>query len=235
MTIKYQTNRFYEQAARLTTLRHLISIFGVFALTTLVACQPASKDSATDGSEKIIVLSKDKPRTAEEPQSKTYNLTLYGYNYTDFSIGSYEVNGQGGGNLFVSSPTAGGGSSVCCFKLYTPVQDDKKLKIRWLGNKRWCELDVPLKSPIPAKPEYLEVHFYRDGHIEVAVTETYSAPRLKLDSYGQGQRYADINKNIDNDDKFAKCERWIEPGSKEYRELADKAAKEAEAIKAKKK
>lgn len=35
--------------------------------------------------------------SSSDSKFREYNLTLYGYNYTDFEIGSYEANGQGGG------------------------------------------------------------------------------------------------------------------------------------------
>lgn len=127
---------------------------------------------------------------------KTYNLTVQGYNYTDYEISSFEVNGQGGGNLMVSSPTDGGGKGVCCVSLTTPVKLPKTVRIKWAvppEDKRWCELDVALQGPIPPKPEYFEVHFYPDGRIEVAVTEGMSPPRLKLEAVDYGRRHAQGN------------------------------------------
>ncbi|MBC7993450.1 MAG: hypothetical protein H7Z15_09445, partial [Rhizobacter sp.] len=40
---------------------------------------------------------------------KSYSVVAYGYNYTDTYIDSFEVDGAGGGNLEVSTPTAPGG------------------------------------------------------------------------------------------------------------------------------
>jgi hypothetical protein len=62
-----------------------------------------------------------------------------------------------------------------------------------------------LRPPIPAKPEYFEVHFYQDGHIEVAVTETDSPPRIVLGRSGRGTRHLNENQNVNNDAKFAGC------------------------------
>ena len=60
-------------------------------------------------------------------------LLIQGYNYTDDYIDSFTVNGQGGGNLFVSGPLSGGGKSVCCVS-YTPGSSlPIKLKVRWVG------------------------------------------------------------------------------------------------------
>lgn len=139
---------------------------------------------------------------------RSHGLTIYGYNYTDYGIYSFQVNGRGGGNLLPSSPYSTGGSSVCCFSLYTPMRANKTVKVKWSRGKPediWCELEVPLRGPLPDKPEYLEVHFYQDGHVEVAVTEEMSPPRLKLERYSNGQRHA--TGNVINDDKFARCQR----------------------------
>jgi hypothetical protein len=128
---------------------------------------------------------------------QTVMLTLHGYNYTDHYIDSYSVNGAGGGNLFVSSPTTGGGGGACCVRWLVGRALPVKVHIRWessecLYTKRvdgedfpraksfYSEADVWLKGPIPADPQYFETHFYPDGHIEVAVTDDYSMPRLKL-------------------------------------------------------
>ena len=35
--------------------------------------------------------------------SESVSLTLHGYNYTNRYIDSYSINGQGGGNLFLST------------------------------------------------------------------------------------------------------------------------------------
>jgi len=123
------------------------------------------------------------------------DLLIQGYNYTDRYIDSFTVNGQGGGNVFVSSPTSSGGGSVCCSTIYPGVKPT--LTIRWTASycsytttnrfgetfrwRRglWRELQVPLtdvRGPIKA----LEVHFYPDGHVEAAATPGYSPPRLKL-------------------------------------------------------
>lgn len=158
--------------------------------------------------------------------SAQHNLTIYGYNYTDLPISSFSADGNGGGNLHVSTPTSSGGSSVCCYTFYGDAPSDQyyqpyPVKVRWLTSIErredayWCEQDVPLKGPIPANPNYLEVHFYQDGHIEIAVTEQMSSPRLKLpvEDENTGTRYAELKKNVNNAKQFASCERWLMPGS----------------------
>jgi hypothetical protein len=41
-----------------------------------------------------------------------------------------------------------------------------------------CELKLNVDASVPEKPAYLEVHFYPDGHVESAITENISTPRL---------------------------------------------------------
>lgn len=133
-------------------------------------------------------------------------MTIFGYNYTDFGFASYQVDGRGGGNLVPSTPIAGGSKSTCCYDFYTPLPADEMVKVKWsrgIPRGVWCEMEVPLKGPLPAKPEYLEVHFYQDGHVELAITEAPSPPRLVLTRYDNDQRHG--NGNVINDDKFAVC------------------------------
>ncbi len=137
---------------------------------------------------------------------REFSLTIYGYNYTDTEIGSFEVNGHGGGNLAVSSPTAGGGKSACCAALFTPVPKDHKIRVKWTRDSdTWCEQDVPFVGPVPAHAEYMEVHFYRDGHIELAVTQTNSPPRLTLERVHGNSRHTDPSMNVNNDNKYSRC------------------------------
>ena len=44
----------------------------------------------------------------------------------------------------------------------------------------WTEQDAFITEAVTSKPRALEVHFYRDGRIEAAVTEGDSPPRLRL-------------------------------------------------------
>lgn len=136
--------------------------------------------------------------------SKPEMVTIYGYNYTDSYIDSFSVNGQGGGNLEVSIPTAGGGKSTCCVSVRPNQQFLSPVKIRWTRDRQtWCELGVTLTKPAPTKPGYFEVHFYEDGHIEAAVTEDASDPRMKLERFSRIQRHE--TGNVNNDSKFARC------------------------------
>ena len=146
------------------------------------------------------------PASASDQTPKAYNLTIYGYNYTNTGIGSFEVNGQGGGNLEVSVPDAGGGKSVCCVTVFTPSTNSKTVRVKWTRDlDTWCEQEVVLAPFAISKPKYFEVHFYPEGRIELAVTEESSDPRLKLDRASRAGRHEDEKLNINNDTKFARC------------------------------
>ncbi len=141
--------------------------------------------------------SSDKP-VEKIPSGTKLSLTLTGYNYTNRYIDTFSVNGQGGGNLFISGPTSGGGGSVCCVG-YRSGQRTWTVKVRWQANactyneKKYSkddiqyeihsyfkEVEVQVDPNVPARPQYLEVHFYPDGHVEAAITEHASPPRLIL-------------------------------------------------------
>jgi len=135
---------------------------------------------------------------------KRYSVTAYGYNYTDLYIDSFEVDGAGGGNLEVSLPDAGGGKHTCCATLTSGLPVGTPFTIKWTRDRaRWCEQTVKLTTPIPVAPRYLEVHFYPDGHIEIAATVEASAPRLKLERFDRGQRKAHGNDN--HDERLSRC------------------------------
>ena len=143
---------------------------------------------------------------ADKTEYHEFSLTIYGYNYTDTEIGSYEVNGRGGGNLAVSTPTAPGGSSVCCAAIFTPIAPDRTINIKWSRDgKTWCQREVPFQGPVPSNAEYLEVHFYQDGRIEVAATAEPSPPRIKLQRLHGNSRNTDPSKNVINDSKHSRC------------------------------
>jgi hypothetical protein len=132
------------------------------------------------------------------PPGTRFSLALVGYNYTPRYIDSFSVDGQGGGNLYVSSPTSGGGGTVCCLS-YVKGRPAGEVTVRWqsngcmfrapgrlsdgsthLAHSIFSEMKVKLDLRIPERPQNLEVHFYPDGHIEAAITDVYSPPRLVL-------------------------------------------------------
>lgn len=136
---------------------------------------------------------------------QTVWLTLHGYNYTDHYIDSYSVNGAGGGNLFVSDAGSGGGGGACCVRWTVGQRLPVKVRVRWESSacvyiknvdgedferakQFFSEEDAWIKGPIPINPQYFETHLYPDGHVEVAITDNYSPPRLKRLALKNGLR-----------------------------------------------
>ncbi|MGF7192488.1 hypothetical protein JOE11_005566 [Robbsia andropogonis] len=129
--------------------------------------------------------------------AKPIGLALMGYNYTDqklawFSVTDEKGTSVNGGPVTLSSPTSGGGGGVCCVMLNPKTTKPTRLQIRWAidsvtdanGHVVTPEVEknawVTVSPPFPADPGYFEVHFYPDGHVEVAVTQYISEPRLKF-------------------------------------------------------
>src|SRR5882724_10871043 len=139
------------------------------------------------------------PDAPKQNDSKHHALTIYGYNYTNRYIDQFYVDGQGGGNLDVSTPDSGGGKLACCIGWTDGTSLPQTVKVRWVASAcmqkatnsvgetseyvvhTFKEEQVELRGPVPSDPSYFEVHFYPDGHIEVALTATRSDPRVKLD------------------------------------------------------
>jgi hypothetical protein len=136
----------------------------------------------------------DEPRVL--PPGTRFSLALLGYNYTSRYIDTFSVNGQGGGNLYVSSPTSGGGGTVCCVS-YVQGRPAGEVTVRWqsggcmlrvpggladgsthLAHSFFREIKVKVDPLIPSRPRNFEVHFYPDGHVEAAITDGRSSPRL---------------------------------------------------------
>jgi hypothetical protein len=139
-----------------------------------------------------------------KPKTEAVSLEINGFNYTDLYIDSFEVNGQGGGNLFVSSLTSGGGKGTCCVSFTPGTNLPVQLTIKWTRDqKRWCEKEALLKGPVPANPRHLGVHFFPDGHIEVEITEDYPELKLRLKDYDPGQRKE--SGNTVADEQTARC------------------------------
>ncbi len=168
------------------------------AMLLLSACSQCNPGAKTDG----------KPvRPAEDKFTvdKSVSLEINGFNYTDLYIDGFIVNGQGGGNIFVSSPKSGGGGSVCCVSLWPGLELPTTLKVEWTrDNNRWCIADVVLKGPVPPNPQHLGIHFFPDGHIEAELSEDYPALRLVLDRFNDGQRKQSGNQV--SDERGGKCQ-----------------------------
>ncbi|WP_081771677.1 DUF3304 domain-containing protein [Paraburkholderia nodosa] len=130
-------------------------------------------------------------------KKEPYILAIIGYNYTDRAIADFSVNGQGGSNVELSTPDAGGGKESCCVVMNsdtkTPIWVDVDYKMSALESyppRKIIEPSAPYRKarvevtgPVPQDPSYIEIHFYPDGHIEAALSgrDGPSPPRLKLE------------------------------------------------------
>ena len=105
----------------------------------------------------------------------TLSVTLVGYNYTERPIYTFSVNGGGGSNIFVGG---GGAKMSCC----TEITVGQPVEMKWLYDttekqylaglreeKRSTTVIVP--PPTVPEAEYLEVHFYPDHRVELALVK----------------------------------------------------------------
>jgi hypothetical protein len=164
--------------------RWLTPLFLLLMMSALSSCKAQSKDKESVA--------------AKVPMGTKIALTLTGYNYTNRYIDTFSVDGAGGGNLFVSDDTNGGGKSACCVSYRTGARA-RKVIVRWqadactfdeyadsAGIKHheihsfFKEVEVQIEPRIPDQPRYFEVHFFSDGHVEAAITEHESPSRLIL-------------------------------------------------------
>lgn len=190
--------------------RILISL--PLAMFMLAACQ--AKHFASDG--KVNEVASER-HEIPAPIGTPIELMLTGYNYTNRYIDEFDVDAQGGGNLFVSEGANGGGKNVCCIS-YRSGAKARKVRIRWQsdaciftsytdgeGHKHertynyFNEVEVQVSSTIPRFPRYFEVHFYPDGHVEASITEHESRSRLVM----KGDR--------ENNWKYPRCPDDTEP------------------------
>jgi Protein of unknown function (DUF3304) len=143
------------------------------------------------------------PQTYGPPVS----LAINGFNYTDTVISNFSANGNGGGNIYVSSPTSGGSGTSCCIVWHPITKLPAPVKIVWLrvvnGRDRWCEKTVQLKGPIPDKPTAFGVHFMPDGDIQVEITVGYPKLKLRLENFDGGRRHE--SGNMIHDEETARC------------------------------
>jgi hypothetical protein len=129
---------------------------------------------------------------------KSHLLSIVGYNYSDQYIYSFEVNGAGGGNLELSTPTSWGQGNTCCVRWTEGSRLPVKVSVKWTAS--YCIqkdvtsvgepfetrepllkiADVEFNGPVPANPTNFEVHFYPDGHVETAITAADTPARLRL-------------------------------------------------------
>ena len=107
----------------------------------------------------------------------TRSVTVIGYNYTERPIYTFSVNGVGASNLFAKQKY-GGGKDSCCIDITV----GQPVEIKWLYDTTEKQYLAGLREenrsttvivPPPTVPEaeYLEVHFYPDHHVELALVK----------------------------------------------------------------
>lgn len=147
------------------------------------------------------------PPVAFEPLGEPVGLAINGFNYTDLVIEMFSVAYQGGGNIAVSSPTSGGGGTVCCVRWRPGTTLPKPMLVEWTRytNERWrtCQKTVMLNGPVPANPTAIGVHFMPDGDVQLEITAGYPKLKLKLSAFDDGHRHKSGNEV--HDEKTASC------------------------------
>jgi hypothetical protein len=136
----------------------------------------------------------------EKIKEQYFLLGLIGYNYTDRHISDYSVNGAGGFDVMLSSPTSGGSGITCCVRLRRNSVVPSRVKVRWqydgciyimkndltgatdkVRHYYYKEAEVDVRRADSGAPEYIETHFYQDGSVQVLATDDISRPLLNLD------------------------------------------------------
>ena len=177
-------------------------VFACFALVSLAACRSsASEGTSNTGQRSIVQKITGTPRH--------YALGLRGYNYTDRYMDDLSVIGESAGNVAPSGPGGGGGRGVCCIGWTDGTPLPQTMEVEWLvgtclatvtnsdGEKsqtlhhRTEKATGVLQGPIPKNPGYFEIHVYPNKHVELAITESSSEPRLKLDPDRDHNDYPD--------------------------------------------
>ena len=119
----------------------------LFTASLLAACQPSGSSGERPRAVASPASSANRtPSTLAIPQEfesdgimpKRYSVVPYGYNYTDTYIDSFSVNGAGGGNLAVSTPTAPGGGHTCCMTLVSGLPLDYEYVVKWTRDRKRC-------------------------------------------------------------------------------------------------
>ena len=124
-----------------------------------------------------------------------YLLGILGYNYSNRYIDSFSVNGSGGGNVDVSTPTAGGGSTACCVFFSKNPSWPIYVTVRWQAggctvgkNERgvsqihhsFKEVKVNVERGTTSHPSDIGIHFFKDGSVKAILSDGWESPLLKL-------------------------------------------------------
>ena len=117
------------------------------AAMMLAGCQPQDSDSQTSTKSRA-----------------SFPSEITGYNHTDKSIASFDVDGIWGGNAL---PHTGGGSTTCCLQLPLPWHPGLTVKIDWEDEQGEHERVVAVPSYDKKSIGTFNVHFLRSGEIKV--------------------------------------------------------------------
>jgi Protein of unknown function (DUF3304) len=212
--------------------RHLLRLvwrLTVAAVTCVALLSACSRSDEADRAAPILKpLSLPATPAASTPQSSQlrYSLGIVGYNYTEVGIDDFKVNGTGAFNLGVSTETSGGGSTICCAGWAPGTKLPRPVVVEWQrhdndGKPHWCRATAVLNGPVPLEPTTLEVHIYPDRHIEAAITDDYSPPRLKMPRAGAAYRvgkdlHAENTEAIKKDALTAECQDSEFPLANDY-------------------
>ena len=124
------------------------------ALTLISACQPRGNEAHAD-----LDASSSSTRS-----SGTFSSQITGYNHTDKTIASFNVNGVWGGNV---TPHANGGDTGC-LQLPLAWPQGLKVKIDWEDDQGQQHSRDVLVPPYDSKSiGVFNVHFLRSGEIKV--------------------------------------------------------------------
>jgi hypothetical protein len=187
---------------------HLIRPLAALAFGLLcAACSPPTSTPAKSDLDKQSFKGTSLHTGPHKTPKGMKGLGITGYNYTDSYIDTFAVNGAGGGNIEVSDLTSSGNGVACCASIPGDTALPMKVEISWRrdGDAPYCKQTVLLDGPVAQQPNYLEVHFYQDGTIQLAITEIPSSARVKLTRFNPAFRHA--NGNVDNDLKYSECKR----------------------------
>ncbi|WP_166432808.1 DUF3304 domain-containing protein [Luteimonas yindakuii] len=156
----------------------------------------------------VLPLVACQARDANDPlaDGEQHGLGIRGYNYTDHAIENFSVDGTWGGDVRVSTPTAGGGGTTCCMPVPNPRLLPQTYTVRWTAEacwervrgdgqwvtryrSGWREKQVQFAGPLPEKPLAFEVHFYPNDEIRIEITDDIATPpRVILPRNERGRR-----------------------------------------------
>jgi len=132
---------------------------------------------------------------SENEEKTHYLFSIIGYNYTNRHIDGFSIDGQGGGDVRVSSPTSGGGGIVCCVLFSKKPKWPIHVLIRWqsggcrvwhkdrrFGHNRYYykETTVNVEPGSSKQPSGITVHFFQDGSVRVRLINDLEPPLVRL-------------------------------------------------------